>query len=161
MTSSSLALSPRVLAWMPHKPCTTNVVALAPIRHTGGDARDVESESHSAPMSHVLTHWVSQLACLHLTTPLSELLRTDPHRHPFNASASCRGNLLRFGRPDSSGISEPISVPSMWFTTLDDIKMCPLPNSLRSRCLPFHCHFRSFYCSVQWMSKDILLLCRS
>jgi hypothetical protein len=38
--------------------------------------------------------------------------------------------------------------------------LCPLPNLLCSQCLPFHCHFQLFYCSVQWMSKYILLLCR-
>jgi hypothetical protein len=32
---------PRVLAQMPHKPCTANSVALAPVRHTGGDTKHV------------------------------------------------------------------------------------------------------------------------
>jgi hypothetical protein len=122
MTSSSLALSPTSLpgcltshaqpiSWLLLQSNTLEVIL------------DVyrESESQSAAMRHVLTHWVSQPACLHLTILLSELLRTDPHRHPFNASTSCRGTLLRFGRPDSSGISEQISVPSAWFTTLDDV----------------------------------------
>ena len=74
-------------------------------------------------MRHVLTHWVSQPACLHLMTPLSELSRTNLHRHLFNASASCCRTLLCFGCPNSSRISKPILAPSAWFTTfkLDDI----------------------------------------
>jgi len=122
MTSSSLALSPSSLPG-----CLTSHAQPISWLLLQSDTLEVildvycESESQSAPMRHVLTHWVSQPACLHLTTLLSELLRTNLHIHLFNVSASCCGTLLRFGRPDSSGISEPISVPSAWFTTLDDI----------------------------------------
>ena len=51
----------------------------------------------------LLTHCVSQPGCLHLRTPLDELLRTNPHRHPFSASVSHRGTLFRFDSPASSG----------------------------------------------------------
>ena len=55
----------------------------------------------------ILTHWVSQPGCLHSSTSVDELSKITPHRHPF--SASLRGTLLRFDRPDSSGISMSIA----------------------------------------------------
>ena len=86
---------------MPHKPCTANVVALAPVRHTEGDTTCTNVSQKVNHMRHILTHCVSQPAFLHLTTPLNEPLWTDPNRHPFNASASCRWTLLRFEHPES------------------------------------------------------------
>ena len=161
ITSSPLALSPRILARMPRKPYTTSFVALAPVQHIVGDTRHVPwVSSRTAQMRHVvLTHWVSQLVCLHLMTPLSESLRTDLHRHPFNASANWCRTLLCFGCPNSAGISELVLVAGVWFTTLDDtgIRVVSSPKLVVFRLRLFS---QLFYGSVRRRSEYTLLLCQ-
>lgn len=85
----------------------------------------VSQKMDKQPRYKVLTHWVSQPACLHLRTPPNEPSRTNPHKHPFSASASWRGTRLRFDRPDSLGISGSVAT-GMWFISLDDVVSTPV-----------------------------------
>src|SRR6266545_6207980 len=98
----------------------------------------------------VLTHCVSQPACLHSRTPFDEWLRTNPHKQPFSASASCCRTLLRFDCPDSSRVSERILVADGWFTSSTFTVCFSHPPST----IPLSCNSYSSYVSE-------LLLCQS
>ena len=86
---------------MPRKLHRPNYEVLAQDSHLGGGT--VQYLSHFINFNaNKHTHWVSQPTCLHFKTPSVKLLSTCPHRHPFNASASCLGTLFLFDCPISS-----------------------------------------------------------
>ena len=91
--------------------------------------------------------------------PFDEWSRTKPHRHPFSASSSFCGTLLRFDCPNSSRISERISaaIAHEEFCTSLAFRLTPLApfsDPLLSCTMHVSCYVKFNFCPLMVTSVE-------